>query len=177
MFEEYVPCLVEDDSDKEEFVSPMDVAVTAAYRTLENKIRDVAETKSGRRDTIGILLYGCDPRRGIRAKQQAKKKKNEKSDDNTSPKSADSSDSDEMDELPTTHELIELTPPGIQQVLDMQECMRPLCFRDLRKEFTAPKKGEGKSTGEGTDTEDEDDGDITLRQGLTAAMKIFSNST
>ena len=51
--------------------SPMDVAATAAHRLLRAKVRDVAETKSGKRDGVGVLLYGCDPdrRRSLRRRR------------------------------------------------------------------------------------------------------------
>ena len=82
----------------------------------------------------------------------------------------DDSEEEERDELPTTHELIELAPPGIEQVLGIQECLprdNPnQKQRDLRKEFSA---GKG-------DVVDEEDAVCTLLQGLTAAMKIFANS-
>ena len=114
-----------------------------------------------------MLLYGCDSNRAMRAK---------------SPESATGSGDDDDDsygdgeeDLPTTHELMELAPPGAKQVLDIQECLprdNPnQRQRNLRKEFSA-----GKSAGE--DGEDEDDGGVvcSLLQGLTAAMKIFGNS-
>ena len=173
MFEQYVPCLADNDDDdsdvevEQSLVSPMDVAVTAAYQFLRTKIRDIAETKAGKRDGVGVLLYGCDPHRGMRAK---------------SPKSTGSGensggDSDDMEELPTTHELIELAPPGIEQVLSLQEC-KPRDNpnqkqRNLHKEFsTTCKAGEGG----GENGEEDEDAVCTLLQGLTAAGKIFGNA-
>ena len=50
--------------------SPMDVAATAAHRLLRAKVRDVAETKSGKRDGVGVLLYGCDPNRRRRLRRR-----------------------------------------------------------------------------------------------------------
>jgi len=97
MFDQYVPCLSDhiedseggssgedddhanDDGGKKKmsptctYVSPMDVAITAAHRYLRTKIRDVAETKSGKRDGVGVLLYGCDPYRAMgRGESKAK---------------------------------------------------------------------------------------------------------
>ena len=165
MFEQYVPCQLDDfdDAEQQQLVSPMDVAVTAAHRFLRTKIRDMAETKSGKRDAVGVLLYGCDPNRAMRGTE--------------SPKSSDGDDSEdsgsEMDELPTTHALIELNPPGIEQVLTLQEC-RPTNNsnkkqRNLWREFSAVKI-------EGESVEDEDDTVCSLLQGLTAAQKIFASS-
>ena len=107
-----------------------------------------------------MLLYGCDPNRAMRAK---------------SPKSTSSgSESDEdRDGLPPTHELIELAPPGIEQVISIQECLGPKNSnqkqRSLRKEFSA-----GKSDGD--QSGDDEDKVCSLSRGLTAAVKIFSNA-
>ena len=54
MFEQYVPCLSEDGEDQQ-LVSPMDVCIEAAHRFLRTKIRDTAETKSGKRDGVGVV--------------------------------------------------------------------------------------------------------------------------
>ena len=63
MFERYVPVLAEgaendeddeDDAVKHEYVSPMEVAVTTAHRFLRTKIRDIAETKTGKRDGVSL---------------------------------------------------------------------------------------------------------------------------
>lgn len=60
MFEQYVPCLSEDGEDQQ-LVSPMDVAIEAAHRFLRTKIRDTAETKSGKRDGVGVVrILKCD---------------------------------------------------------------------------------------------------------------------
>ena len=54
MFEQYVTCL-SDDGEDQHFVSPMDVATTAAWKFVRTKIRDMAETKSGKRDGVGVV--------------------------------------------------------------------------------------------------------------------------
>ena len=60
MFEQYVPCLSEDGEDQQ-LVSPMDVCIEAAHRFLRTKIRDTAETKSGKRDGVGVVrILKCD---------------------------------------------------------------------------------------------------------------------
>jgi len=163
MFEQYVPCLSEDSDDGEHnFVSPMQVAATAARQFLRTKIRNIAETKSGKRDGVGVLLYGCDPNRAMRATSL----RSDSSGD-------DSDDSEEREELPSTHELIQLAPPGIEQVLSLQECLPPdnpnQTQRNLRKEFSSGKI-------EGESVEEEDGAVCSLLQGLTAAMKVFANA-
>mmetsp|Transcript_44054 Transcript_44054/g.93790 ORF Transcript_44054/g.93790 Transcript_44054/m.93790 type:complete len:711 (+) Transcript_44054:140-2272(+) len=173
MFEPNVPCRLDDFDDDDEHggeevavvarVSAMDVAVASAHRLLRTKVRDVAETRGGKRDSVGVLLYGCDPRR------RAARRGDDVDDD------SDDDDS-EGEELPPTHELIELRPPGIEQVLTLQEC-RPSNDpdrrerRDLRREFSAG----GRAGGPGEE-EEEDDVVCSLLQGLTAAQKIFGSS-
>ena len=56
MFEQYVTCL-SDDGEDQHFVSPMDVATTAAWKFVRTKIRDMAETKSGKRDGVGVVRF------------------------------------------------------------------------------------------------------------------------
>ena len=70
----------------------------------------MAETKSGKRNGVGVLLYGCDSMR----------------------------ESNEQ-RLPTTHQLMELSPPGIEQVRSIQSCR----VDDL-KEFLSEKDERGE---------------------------------
>jgi non-homologous end joining protein Ku len=181
MFEKYIPLLddadiMDEDNDNDEMAdssnnnvtkekklfAPMDVAITAAHRLLRMKIRNIAETKTGKRDGVGILLYGCNTKRGLQCKS------------NTSPKSGDESDDDDSDDeeaAHSTHELLELAPPGTVQILKVQECVPDKSSnhhqqRDLQKEFSTM----------GTQNDDGDeggDGCCTLRQALVDANKIF----
>eukprot|EP00574_Skeletonema_japonicum_P002359 CAMPEP_0201723992 /NCGR_PEP_ID=MMETSP0593-20130828/7847_1 /ASSEMBLY_ACC=CAM_ASM_000672 /TAXON_ID=267983 /ORGANISM="Skeletonema japonicum, Strain CCMP2506" /LENGTH=712 /DNA_ID=CAMNT_0048215169 /DNA_START=85 /DNA_END=2223 /DNA_ORIENTATION=+ len=182
MFEKYIPLLddadVDNDDDEEmegsnnsaptkekKLFAPHDVAVTAAHRLLRMKIRNIAETRTGKRDGVGILLYGCNTKRGLQSKTS-----------DTSPKSGDDeSDSDEEDEQHSTHELLELAPPGTEQILKIQECIPPSRdnvsnqkLRDLQKEFSTL----GVSNNDGDD-EGAGDGCCTLRQAFVDANKIF----
>ncbi|KAL7547792.1 hypothetical protein ACHAWF_011057 [Thalassiosira exigua] len=182
MFVPYVPCLADDDdpgSDGDDdgngsvsgegrtvLVSPADVAVEAVHRFLRSKVRDVAETRTGKRDAAGVVMYGCDPRRGMRKGGGAQDG------------GGDDDDDENGEELPTTHELIELGAPGIEQALALQECRRPSAsdpphrrHRDLRREFAVPSSEEG-----GGSEEEVGDDARALVQGLAAATKIFVNS-
>lgn len=196
MFEQYVPCLSDRVDESEEsgdndssdckmhtfnYVSPMDVAVTAAQRFLRTKIRDVAETKSGKRDSVGVLLYGCDPYRSMKRGTSSANAKNgigktvnemkygseEEVDDVT--------EDDDEDLLPSTYELIELTAPGIEQILAIQKCLpsehnSSQKRRNLQSEFSS-----GDRTGT-TEDYDEDGNVCSLLQGLTAALKVFGSA-
>ena len=187
MFDQYVPCLPDDqDGDdimddnnnevEEKLVSPMEVAITAAHKFLRTKIRDIAETRTGRRDAVCLLLYGCDPQRGRR-------KKSNNNDDDSSPKSNSSGSDSEQEDLPTTEELIELSPPGIEQVMKVGECMsKPdnpnVKQRNLRREYAYVTKKEVNNA-RGKDGEEEEEGydsATCLHQGLAMASKIFGNS-
>jgi hypothetical protein len=187
------------------YYSPMDVAATAAHRLLRAKVRDVAETKSGKRDGVGVLLYGCDPNRNRRRRSSRRSRRRGGGDGGGGGKDDDidieDDDEDyegEEDALPTTHELIELAAPGIGQVLAMQECLPDYDHdedsgggdrsgrrrRDLRGEFSIvprrKKTGDGGVVGEeGAELEDDDDDFLavcSLRRGLAAALKIFSSA-
>jgi hypothetical protein len=214
MFEQYVPCLRssssssndnDDDNDNNDnngrkkdtndknsdgindggivHYSPMDVAITAAHRLLRSKVRDAAETKSGKRDGVGVLLYGCNPNR-----RRPPSPRFGGGDSAFAPAAAtDDSSIDEdgdRDPLPTTHELVELVAPGIEQVLTMQQCLpdedenlahynKGRCRRDLCGEFSVIKKcGDG-----GIKDETRDANEVcSLRRALTAALKVFTNA-
>lgn len=144
MFERYIR------DEEGELQSPMELSLTAISQLLRMRIRTVAESKTGKRNGVGVLLYGCDTMRAIR-------------------KSGDSSDSDGAagDEkiLPSTHELVELTPPGIEQVLGIQACLGK---RDLEKEFSV-RSGESRS-------DEEEDGSQLLRTALHEANKVFMHA-
>ncbi|KAL7497365.1 hypothetical protein ACHAWT_006377 [Skeletonema menzelii] len=178
MFEKYIPLLDDADMDDDDFAdsnnngptkekklfAPHDVAITAAHRLLRMKIRNIAETRTGKRDGVGILLYGCNTTRGLQGKSDASTKSGD-----------DESDSDEEDEQHPTHELLELAPPGTAQILKVQECIPPSRDnksnqpqRDLKKEFST------LGVNQKNDDDDEGgDGCCTLRQALVDANKIF----
>jgi hypothetical protein len=197
MFERYVPChrtpsSNDDDGDNDEdvgvvYYSPMDVATTAAHRLLRAKVRDVAETKSGTRDGVGVVLYGCDPNRP-RCRGRGRIRREGHSDGGGGGGRDDGIDDDDDcdggddDPLPTTHELIELVAPGTEQVLTMQECIPNdddgRRRRDLRYEFSLVPRGKEEGDGPGGAFGGEEGGDevCSLRRGLTAALKIFSSA-
>ena len=127
----------------------MELSLAAISQLLRMRIRTVAESKTGKRNGVGVLLYGCDALRAARG--------------------GDDSDSDgningEEKLLPSTHELLELTPPGIIQVRGIQQCLNG---RDLEKEF---------SIGEREERSDEEDGAHLLKTALHEANKVFMHA-
>lgn len=192
MFERYIPMMPDEDdvdsdeemdtllgigggggggttenSSKERLLSPMEVALTAAHKLLRMRIRAVAETKSGKRNGVGVILFGCDTMRDIRGKKSEGGGESDGSEDDGDDDSEDSSAKMQS----STFELLELTPPGIDQVLKIQECLpsksKRKKQRDLGKEFSTVEVVEG---------EEEMDGMVDscpLRQALHDANKAF----
>jgi hypothetical protein len=188
MFERYVMCRRSDDVDDDaqtveegdtvvQYYSPMDVAITAAHRLLRTKVRNVAETMSGKRDGVGVLLYGCDPNRRRPRRRTSPYNGGDGEGDVADDSSLDDDGDRDDSILPTTHKLIELAAPGIEQVLTMQECLpdeRPYNNnrhrRDLCEEFSVRRcDADGGARGE-------DEEVCSLRRGLTAALKVFSSA-
>ena len=196
MFEPYVPCLSDPADGSEasgdndnatrrmqtcDYVSPMDVAITASHRILRTKIRYVAETKSGKRDGVGVLLYGCDPYRSIGRGRSSStmrgtmRKSFDGIGDGLDGEDEGETEDDEEELLPSTHELIELTAPGIEQILAIQDCLpreqhdSNQTRRNLQTEFTSIDRN--------VKNEDDADGNVcSLLQGLTAALKVFGSA-
>ena len=164
------------DGIKEQILlTPMEVALMAIDHLLRLRIRNVATTRTGKRDGVGVLLYGCDPLRG----RGGRAKDNE-----------DNFDSDDPEHLhfqkvfPSTHELVQLAPPGIEQVLTLQECTptikqksfqkqkrnleREFCFRNCENDDG--KNASRKEGGNGGAVA------FSLRSALHEANKIFMNA-
>jgi hypothetical protein len=191
--------------------SPIDVAATAAHRLLRARVRDVAETKTGKRDGVGVLLYGCDPDRRRRRQRLLRRggdggggggRRDDDTEDDDDDDGYDDDDDDEDDDddgrggeedddddpLPTTHELVELAPPGIEQILTVQECLpfggedgggggglgrRRRRGRDLRWEFSPATRRSGKGGAEEEAGGGDEPAVCGLRGGLAAALKMF----
>ena len=95
----------------------MDAALMACERLARNRVLQVATQKTGKRDGVGVLLYGT--------------------------RTNDDDDEDEDNEQPTeskssTQTLVELNPPGVQQIRILRSCLEdPICGvrRSIEKEF------------------------------------------
>eukprot|EP00804_Cyclotella_cryptica_P014014 CCRYP_002509-RA/>CCRYP_002509-RA protein AED:0.24 eAED:0.24 QI:97/0.66/0.75/1/0.66/0.75/4/0/477 len=146
--------------------SPMEVALTAITQLLRMRIRTVAESKTGKRNGVGVLLYGCDTLRAMRGGGRW-----HHDDDNE-----DDSDEEKMI-LPSTHELLELVPPGIDQVEKIRACLMSggKKRRDLEMEFSIGCHRAMDEKG-GLSMEQEDDGARCLKSALHEANKIFMHA-
>lgn len=141
----YVPSIPYEDT----LLSPMDAAMKACQLMLRHKLNQVAVSKIGKRDGIGIMIYGP---------------KIVSHDDSSSDE--DDVDSDlEADESPliaSTNSLVKailsLAPPGIQQAKTLQHIIEE---RDLRQECCPEADTESSRP---------------LRSALSEASKIFNNA-
>jgi len=150
--------------------SPMEVALTAIIQLLRMRIRTVSESKTGKRNGVGVLLYGCDTLRGIH--KDGRRHDGEEGDD------GDDTEEDDEEEkiLPSTHELLELVPPGIGQVETIRACLMNggKKRRDLKKEFSIRRHHQ--MDGKGQSMEQEDDGARCLKSALHEANKVFMHA-
>lgn len=126
--------------------TPMDVALMASYNLLRLRIRHVATMRQGKRDGVGVLLYGCDVHRGKkRMHSEHHGIGNQTMDDDD-----EYDEDDDMERKQSFHELLPLEPPGTVQSLEIQQCL-PVEFlgsgnlralsnthvqRDLKREFS-----------------------------------------
>lgn len=143
--EMYVPSI----SCQDTMLSPMDAAMNACQCMLRHKLNQVAVRKIGKRDGIGIVLYGP---------------KLVSHDDSSSDEGDVDSDleAEESPPIPSTNSLLKsilsLSPPGIQQVKTLQHIVEE---RDLREEYCPD-----------ADT----DSSRPLRSALSEASKVFNNA-
>ena len=116
----FTPCIDwQQDADTQKRISPMDAALIACERLARKRVLIVATQKTGKRDGVGVLLYG------------------------TRTHGDDDDDDDDDDEQLTerkssTQTLVELNPPGVQQIRMMRSCLEdPICGRrrNVQKEF------------------------------------------
>jgi ATP-dependent DNA helicase 2 subunit 1 len=93
-------CRYNDTDDHDVVISPFDAALIAVHQLLKLKVKHVATNKSGKRDGVGVLLFGT------------------KSISTTAPSAFSLSN--------TCYKWIDLEPPGITQVLNVQMSLPPL---------------------------------------------------
>ena len=95
MFEPYIP----NDNEKQPLPSsPMEISLDAISKLFQTRM---AESKTGMRNEVGVLLYGSDASRLIQNRQD--------------------------DQISTsTCELVRSSPPGIEQIMTIQACKQDL---------------------------------------------------
>lgn len=151
----FVPC-IEWEGDT---ISAMDYALIACEHLCRNRVLHVATSKTGKRDGVGVFLYGT---RGGRLQEE---EENAHSDEEDGDSDVEDAASPHMIQL-TTKCLVALAPPGIQQIRGLRACLYDEVRgrqRDLEKEF-----GSGKVNS--------DDVGAHLRNALHEASKTFVNA-
>ena len=84
-------------------ISPFDAALRAVAQLLKLRVKYVATSKTGKRDGVGVMLFGTKRRKDTTA----------------------------YGGTTSTYPLIPMEPPGIQQVLDIQKCLPKDTIRDV----------------------------------------------
>ena len=141
-------------SFQDAIITPMHAAMKACESILRQKIRNVATSKTGKRDGIGILIYGPKVSSVVESDDD---------DDND----VIESDLEESATLnPSTNTpvkwILSLAPPGIQQVKTIQICLDDSNLgRNLHQECCP---------------EEEIDSSRPLRTALHEASKTFANA-
>jgi Ku70/Ku80 N-terminal alpha/beta domain len=112
----FTPCIDWQDAR----ISPMDAALLACERLARSRVLQVATRKTGKRDGVGVFLYGT------------RTHENDHDDDD------DDDDEQSTEQKSSTQTLVELSPPGVQQIRTMRCCLDDRIrgrMRDIEKEF------------------------------------------
>ena len=111
-------------------VAPFEAALRAAERLLRQRVGAVATTRGGKRDGVGVLLYGtrrlAAGRRDLSHRREARPLFKDDGGDS----SDDDDDDDDDAQMLSMYELIPLAPPGTEQVLRMRGCIPGSCDGD-----------------------------------------------
>ena len=100
--------------------TPFDASLMAVERLLHHKVRTVAMSKLGKRDGVGVILYGTP--------DDIKKNHDEKEgddDENDEDNEDDNQVEEETNANESLKELIKLTPPGVDQIKTIRSCLPP----------------------------------------------------
>jgi Ku70/Ku80 N-terminal alpha/beta domain len=112
----FKPCIHWTDNQR---LSPMDASILACERLLRSRVLHVATQKTGKRDGIGVILFGGRTY--------------------DSYLEHDDADEDQITEQKSpTQILVDLNPPGIKEIQMLRSCLKDPVrgrSRDLRAEF------------------------------------------
>jgi len=168
----------DEEEDNREYMTPIDIALQACEKLFRLRVNYAATSKSGRsRDGVGVLLYGC---------QHNSHREDEDDDSET--------DNEEEDQIPTlfsntretslssTYELVPLSPPGTEQVLNIMDCYCSPSSSDNRGVVKSHPGYSQSNSGRRRNLHDEFTSSssnymlCTLRSALHEASKIFANA-
>lgn len=134
-----------DESERESaLTTPIDAALMAAERLLHHKVNTVATSKINKRDGVGVILYGAPVREYVHNNHGDNNNINDNSDnpihfnengdDMEGAQSVDSDDDDESTVMERPHvnqtvkTLVELSPPGVDQIKTLRSYLPPQFF-------------------------------------------------
>lgn len=153
-------------SQDQNLTTPFDAALIACERLLHDRVRTIAFSRKGKRDGVGVLLYG----------NRAVSKKSNQGVNEESESLFDS----------TVISLVNLEPPGNEEIKALRSCLLPSQYacamsdpdkcreRDLEFELFGDTVATVKS--EDNNCEVEDMGFCPLRPALYEASKCFANA-
>jgi ATP-dependent DNA helicase 2 subunit 1 len=151
----YVPCIEyssnSDDDDAITLITPLDAALVACERLCRDRVLRVATQKAGKRDGVGVLLYGTQkPHHGDDEEEE---------DD----------EHHAIEQQSSTQALVELYPPGVTQIRTLRSCLNDTIRgrqRALEDEFVVNDDGQAQEV----------DGSRPIRLALQEANKVFSDA-
>lgn len=131
----FVPCIpVSKESNSandggesvESQISPFDAALMACEKVLRLRVNHIATSKAGKRDGVGIMLYGTKQRPVTTVVREYNGEEKDKEMNNDRDDSDETDDEEEMESsspLSSTHTLLPIAPPGIQGIRSLRDCL------------------------------------------------------
>ena len=163
----------EHSSEQEALTTPFDAALMACERLLHDRVRTIAFARKGKRDGVGVVLFG---------KRADSSKKNH--DDG-------SEEEDELESespfLSTVISLVDLKPPGNEEIKALRSCLTPTQYgstssdneqareRDLELELFG-ERSTSLVKGEKNNIDEDEVGFCPLRPALYEASNIYTNA-
>lgn len=149
-------------------VSPFDVALMSCEKLLRLRVHDVATSKAnGKRDGVGILLYGVTKNPHSLDEQQQQQE-------------SEGEEDESFMTSPTIHELIPLVPPGTKYILDIRNCLPKGFDEEDQNNFGSQARErnlEEEFVNDETSSTSNDSGNSShLRNALHQSIKSFSNA-
>lgn len=119
-------------SSKTLLTTPFDASLMAVERLLHHKVRTVAMSKLGKRDGVGVILYGTPPECIKKNHKEIDEGNDEDDDDYENNEDDDDNQVVEKNANESLKELIKLTPPGVDQIKTIRSCLPPEFYHSNR---------------------------------------------
>jgi len=165
-------------------VSPFDTALAATEHLLRLLVKNVAQSRTGKRDSIGLIVYGDNLKNHSNTTPTQNFQNHEQLDEDQSSSSdsisSNSTDGPHINTVSNTKVIIPLSPPGVDQIKIIRQCLHPsllhtypqqqdkrIARRDLKSEL-----GIGHCLNNNASLKETSES-CSLRSGLYEAMKSF----